>query len=150
MKIREATIAALLAKVGTEAEAAAQLLEIASDYLEARNPMPEALADHLAKTFRLVASAHRDERATELAQLLGLAVVGATRKRIDPVEVATLIANNESASETSLKKRVAKAQGVGRSTALKYVKAAKEAHKMTREILAETDGPLVRRAKATR
>lgn len=148
--VREAAVVALLAKVGTDPEAAAQLLLIASGYLDSRKPLPEALADHISKTFRLVASAHRDERAAELAQLLGLVVVGASRKRINPVEVATLIANNESSSETNLKKRVAKDQGVSESTALKHVKAAKEAHQLTREILAEIDGPLVRRAKATR
>jgi hypothetical protein len=45
----------LLRKVVSDPHAAAELLTVAADYLKAREPMPDALADYLADAFRQAA-----------------------------------------------------------------------------------------------
>ena len=52
----EAKIAELLRKVVSDPNAAAELLALAADYLKDREPMPDALADYLARAFRRAAS----------------------------------------------------------------------------------------------
>lgn len=141
----DAKAAALLRKIGTDTEAAAELLAMAAEFLKSREPMPDALADYLAIAFQRAAATYRDERVSQLGNDLGLTKVGASSKQVDPIAVAAMVASNE--SETQLKKRLAKDSGnISETTALTHIKKAKDARKNTQKILESNElKSLVRR-----
>lgn len=152
---REAKAAELLAHVGRNASAAAELLAMAAECLEAGEPMPGNLAAFLAASFRQAAvSEPCDERGKALAFALGLSAPGKEgrpRKRIPKGDVALTIATvGEGMSETELKKHLADAYGVSAGTALNRIQETKseleEARRRTVEVM-ENNGfnNLVRR-----
>lgn len=132
MTKQEAHIDALLGKIGHDPRAAAELLGIAADYLEADKPLPRNLARHLAVSFRRAIDQPSAERATTLAVDLGLAALGKggrPSKPVDYLQVKAMIeheyAENGGISETAASKRVAEEFGVSRTTALKHVRPAR-------------------------
>ncbi|UZT80737.1 hypothetical protein OF113_12045 [Ectopseudomonas chengduensis] len=145
----EAKLAELLRKVDNDPHAAAELLAVAADYLKAREPMPDALADYLAHAFRRAATAPQpgdgkrieDERISRLAEGLCLKrKEGRPRAKIPKGDVAlTVAAFGETVSETKLKADLAAAYDVSTGTALARIKETKaalvEARENTREII---------------
>lgn len=145
----EAKIAELLRKVDNDPHAAAELLAVAADYLKAREPMPDALADHLADAFRQVARTKppkngkriEDERINQLAQGLYMKRKdGRPRAKISKGDVVrTVAAFGEAVSETKLKTDLAAAYDVSTGTALSHIKKTKdeldEARKKTCQII---------------
>jgi len=128
----ETHIDALLAKVGHDPRAAAELLGIAADYLEAGKPLPRNLARHLALSFRRAVDQPSAERATTLTVDLGLAALGKggrPAKPVDHFQVRSMIereyAENDGISEKAASKRVAEEFGVSPTTALKHVRPAR-------------------------
>lgn len=97
----EAKIAELLSKVGSDPEAAAELLGIAADFLDARKAMPDALADHLAKAFKYALLAPKPaKRASNLIHGLclkrekgGLPPIDIPKRKI--VKVASTIGSQK-------------------------------------------------------
>lgn len=142
---REAHVTVLLRRIGADSEAAAELLAMAAECLKAREPMPDNLADYLARALSRAASTYRDERVSQLGNDLGLTKVGATSKQVNPIDVAVMIEGGE--TETQLKSKLSKEHGdISESTALKHIKKAKDARNKTHEII-ESNGlsSLVRR-----
>ena len=145
----EAKIAELLRRVDNDPHAAAELLTVAADYLKAREPMPDALADYLAHAFRRAATAPQpgdgkrieDERISRLAEGLCLKRrEGRPRAKIPKGDVALTVAVfGEDQSETKLKTDLAAAHDVSTGTALAHIKKTKaelvEAREKTREIM---------------
>lgn len=131
---REAHVAVLLRRIGADSEAAAELLAMAAECLKTREPMPDALADYLARALSRAASTYRDERVSQLGNELGLTKVGATSKWVNPIDVAVMVEGGE--TETQLKRKLSKQHGdISESTALKHIKKAIDARKKTREII---------------
>lgn len=126
---REAKAAELLAHVGRNASAAAELLAMAAECLEAGEPMPGNLAAFLAASFRQAVFEPCDERGKALAFALGLSAPGKEgrpRKRIPKGDVALTVATvGKGMSETELKKHLADAYGVSAGTALNRIQETK-------------------------
>ncbi len=145
----EAKLAELLRKVDNDPHAAAELLAVAADYLKAREPMPDALADYLAHAFRRAASAPQpgdgkrieDERILRLADGLCLKrKEGRPRAKIPKGDLALTVAEfGETVSETKLKADLAAAYDISPGTALSRIKETKsdlvEAREKMREIM---------------
>lgn len=144
MNKSERRVETLLRRIGKDAAAAVELLEISAACLEAREPLPAELADHLAKSFRVAVASDRGERVRLLGDELGLTTIGAAAKPVEPRRVAELLVQYEGLSETALKAKAAKMFDVSPGTALKHVKKAKSAAKLTRQ-LQENGAALVRR-----
>lgn len=115
-------------------EAAAALLGYAAAYLNAREPMPDALADHLAKAFEAAATATAAEDGVPIehgridALLRGLRLKRSNNRPtyvVPRFELAMLILATGDVSETKLKKIVAERFSVGESTALSWIKQTK-------------------------
>lgn len=130
-----ARIAKLLRRVGSDVDAPAELLGIAAEYLKAREPLPDAIADYLANAFRRVASTVEgedgqrieDERITRLTHALGMTRnEGRPRANVSRFDVALTVAQfGDQKSETELAKAVAEIYGVSTSTGRTIVKEAK-------------------------
>lgn len=125
----EAYIDALLATVERDPRAAAELLGIAADYLEAGQPMPRSLARHLFLSFRRAIAQPSAERATTLTVDLGLAPLDGGGRPAKPVDRAQINAMIErkykedgGISENAASEWVAEEFGVSVSTARKHVK----------------------------
>lgn len=156
----EAKIAELLRRVDNDPHAAAELLTVAADYLKAREPMPDALADYLADAFRQAARTKppkngkriEDERINQLAHGLYMKrrpEGGRPPKDVPKGDVALTVAvfgNTE--SQTELSKAVRDAtkgteHEIGLSTARTRIQDAmselSKGNEKTREIM-ETNG----------
>ena len=153
---REAHVTVLLRKVVSDPNAAAELLTVAADYLKAREPMPDALADYLADAFRQAARTKppkngkriEEERINQLAHGLYMKrrpEGGAPRKGVPKGDVALTVAVfGDVVSETKLKAELVAAykgteHEIKPSTALNRIKETKaefaEACEKTREIM---------------
>jgi hypothetical protein len=126
-------------------DAAAKLLGYAAAYLAARQPMPDALADHVARALEAAATATKSADGTLPehrridALLRGLRLKRSNNRpaRVVPrFELALLIFESDGVSETKLKKIVADRFGVSESTALSWIKEAKPKVAKAREIFA--------------
>lgn len=132
---RHAEIRWLLDRVGYETSVAPRLMAIAADYLETGERMPLILRAWLATGLREAADvAHNatgqpieHSRGTALATALGIMRrPGAPTKFVSWRDVRrTVRAYGDEVSETALAKGLAKAYGVGLSTARRHVKNAK-------------------------
>lgn len=152
----EAKIAELRRKVVSDPHAAAELLTVAADYLKARKPMPDALADYLADAFRQAARTKppkngkriEDERINQLAHGLYMKrrpEGGRPPKDVPKGDVALTVAVfGEDVTETKLKAELAEAykgteHEIKQTTALNRIKETKaelsEARRKTREIM---------------
>jgi|GEM_PF-3888879 len=150
----ETKIAELRRKVDNDPHAAAELLALAADYLKAREPMPDALADYLADAFRQAARTKppkngkriEDERINQLAQGLYMKRKdGRPRAKISKGDLALTVAVfAEDVTETKLKAELAAAykgteHEIKPTTALNRIKETKaelsEARRNTREIM---------------
>lgn len=133
----------LIAARRGDVDAPVSLLRIAAEYLSSRKPMPDDLADFLAKAFRDVTSARasvaglpiEQVRIDRLAHGLRLKRSNNRPRAIRPAfELAKLVAASGDQSETSLKMIVAKQFGVSESTALGWIKETKSKLAEAREI----------------
>jgi hypothetical protein len=115
-------------------EAAVKLLGYAAAYLNARQPMPDALADYVARAFEAAATATRGAEGVPIehsridALLRGLRLKRSNNRPAHVVprfELAMLIIETGDVFETKLKRIVAERFGVGESTALSWIKEVK-------------------------
>jgi len=130
-----ARIAKLLNRVGSDIDAPAELLGIAAEYLKARKPLPDALADYLANAFRRAAGTPEtddgqrveDARIARLAHALGMTRnEGRPRADVSRGGIAVAIAAfGDDVSESRLASAVAETYRVGKSTARTRIKEAK-------------------------
>lgn len=140
-----ARIAKLLRRVGSDVDAPAELLGIAAEYLKARKPMPDALADYLARAFRRAAATVESEdgrraedvRIVRLAHALGMTRnEGRPRANVSRGDLAMTIGHfGGDVSETELAKAIAEIYGVSESTARTRIKEAKAKIAEGRELL---------------
>lgn len=130
-----ARIAKLLNRIGSDVDAAAELLGIAAEYLKAREPLPDAIADYLAHAFRRAAGTVEaedgqrieDARIARLTHGLGMTRnEGRPRANVSRGDVALTVAHfGDQVSETELAKAVAETYGVSKSTGRTIIKEAK-------------------------
>jgi hypothetical protein len=140
-----ARIAKLLRRIGSDIDAPAKLLAIAAEYLKDREPLPDALADYLARAFRhataiVEADAGQrveDARIARLAHALGMTRnEGRPRADVSKFDVAlTVLVHGDDVSETEMAKVLAETYGVSRSTARTRIKEAKAKIAEGRELL---------------
>lgn len=149
MRKPEARISHLIQQIGINENAGVEVLKIAAEYLTTRERMPDELADFIAKSFKTAASQYRDERISQLGYDLGLTKVGASSKKIHPLDVAIMVTRDKQVSETQLKKEIAKKCNVSESTALKQIKKAKDAHERIHEILKSCNKLVIRNPRKT-
>lgn len=139
----EAKIAELLRKVVSDPNAAAELLALAADYLKDREPMPDALADYLARAFRRAASTPQpdDDRSSgegksiedeRIARLIeGLCMrreTGAPRKEVPKGKIIAglMIYGDKAEQEQGWRKKIADEHGVTKNTAKARIQEARE------------------------
>jgi CubicO group peptidase (beta-lactamase class C family) len=130
-----ARIAKLIRRVGSDVDAPAELLAVAAEYLAAGKPMPDTLADYLARAFRRAAAiieavdGKRPEelRIATLAHALGMTRnEGRPPANVSKFDVALTVAvHGHDVSESELAKALASAYGVSETTARKRIKEAK-------------------------
>jgi hypothetical protein len=127
----EPRIGALLKRIGIDANAATQLLILATEYWERGEALPKPLSDFLAQAINRAMHEPSADRAAALVYELGLtapAKQGRPAKAIDYGEVVSIVeqafADNEQPSETQIKKMVADRFGVSPNTTTKHVKPA--------------------------
>jgi hypothetical protein len=135
MDRKAARIAKLLQRVGSDVDAPAELLGVAAEYLAAGKPLPDALADYLARAFRRAAAIveapdgkrPEDVRIAALAHALGMTRnEGRPRATISKFDVALTVAvHGEDVSEGEMATALADAYGVSETTARKRIKEAK-------------------------
>ena len=136
MENRRAEVRWLLDRAPFEPDAAAKLLAIAADYLECGEHMPFGLRAWLAEGLRAGANAQESEnglpiehsRAAAMATALGVVrKAGAPTKFVSWRDVRRTVRRyGHEISETTLARELAKAYGVGLTTARKHVKDAME------------------------
>lgn len=152
----EAKLAELLRKVDNDPHAAAELLAVAADYLKAREPMPDALADYLADAFRQAARTKppkngkriEDERINQLAH--GLYMKRRPEGGRPPKDVPNgkvlaglMIYGDKVEEEQGWRKKLADEHGVSKNKAKAVIQKARaelpkveaEARENTREIM---------------
>jgi hypothetical protein len=131
IEVRIAILLRRAAGQNDDPEAASKLLGYAAAYLKARQPMPDALADHVANAFEAAATTPEGadgaliEHSRIDALLRGLRLKRSNNRPAHVVprfELAMLIHAAGDKSETKLKKIVADRFGVGESTALSWIK----------------------------
>lgn len=126
-----AKLEALIRRVGSDANAASELLAIAAELFENGEPLPAPLAAFLADVFRRTVAEPSANRSYTVALELGLsapAKEGAPAKFVDYHAIVAIIehefATNGGISETKLKSIIAEQSGVSENTALKHIKPA--------------------------
>jgi len=130
-----ARIEKLLRRVGSDVDASAELLAVAAEYLAAGKPMPDALADYLARAFRRVAAIveapdgkrPEDARIDALAHGLGMTRnEGRPRAPIGGYDLYLTVAQfGDNVSENKLAKALADAYDISETTARARIKEAK-------------------------
>jgi hypothetical protein len=132
-------IDALIRRIGSDTNAATELLRIAGEYLESGKPLPMSLAKFLGKSFRRSMEQPSESRANALVFELGFtapAKQGAPSKLIEYTVVQDIVAkafaNGANPSEREINKRVAKRFGMSSNTASKHTKAEMLVPKMLR------------------
>lgn len=136
MTDREARIGALLRKKRDgDVAAAAELLGIAAAYLKARQPMPDALADHVAAAFAGAATISQgesgrrveDDRIAALVRRLGLkrSANRPAKPTPDGAIIAAIAMHGDHISETQMAKALTRTTDIRESTARTRIKTAK-------------------------
>jgi len=140
---REAQISQLIDQIGRNANAAADLLALAAEYLEAGEPLPGKLAGFLAVSFREAISEPCAERGKALAFALGLSAPGkdgAPRKNIPKGDLALTVAiygkNKDDEAKFGLRAGLAETYRVSKNTAKARIQETRdelgEAHEKIR------------------
>lgn len=126
---RETLICSLVERIGVDANAATELLALASEYLENGETLPDPVAKFLGSAFRRATEEPSAQRAETLAYELGFAAPakqGAPPKPVDYGElrgaIVKLFANGRNPSEREVNTAIAQHFGISATTARKHTK----------------------------